>query len=123
MPTPPKWMQSFDSISPAAAAGIGAFLSGGNPKTFIFSIAAAASIAEADLSAALEIVALIVFIVLVSAAVAGLVIWYLVTGAEADTKLRGLSGWLTQNNTVIMGAILLIVGVSQFGQGISGLFV
>src|SRR4051812_38682059 len=49
-PELPKWMSTIDSFAPGKALGLGALLSGVNPKNLALTAAAAASIAQADLS-------------------------------------------------------------------------
>lgn len=121
-PEMPKWMQSIDKITPVVALGFGALMSGLNPKNLIFDIAAGTSIAQAGLSTAEEIVAMLVFVVLASVTVAGVVIWYLIAGKSAEAKLDAMKTWLTHNNAVVMAVLLLVIGVSQVGKGIGGLF-
>jgi len=50
------------------------------------------------------------------------VIWYLIAGKNAEVKLNEVKGWLTKNNAVVMAVLLLVLGVSQVGKGIGGLF-
>jgi threonine/homoserine/homoserine lactone efflux protein len=121
-PEMPKWMQSIDKITPVMAFAFGALMSGINPKNLIFDIAAGTSIAQADLSTGNAIVVLLVFTVVASSTVAGVVIWYLMAGNSAEAKLTDLKGWLTRNNAVVMAVLLLVLGVSQVGKGIGGLF-
>jgi len=120
-PEMPKWMQSIDKVSPLVALGLGAFLSTLNPKNLLLDISAATSIAQAGLSTGGQIVALLVFTIIASVSVAGVVIWYLVAGKSAEVKLNELKGWLTRNNAVVMAVLLGVLGVSQIGNGIGGL--
>jgi Sap, sulfolipid-1-addressing protein len=48
-PEMPKWMAGLDQLKPGGALGLGALLSGVNPKNAALTIAAAATIAGAGL--------------------------------------------------------------------------
>jgi threonine/homoserine/homoserine lactone efflux protein len=120
-PALPKWMQSIDNVSPVMALGLGAFLSGLNPKNLIFDISAGTSIAQADLPAGQAILAAAIFIILASVSVAGPVIWYLTAQEQALRTLDGVRGWLERNNTTVMMVLLGVLGVSQVGTGLSTL--
>jgi threonine/homoserine/homoserine lactone efflux protein len=120
-PEMPKWMQSIDKITPVMAVGFGALMSGLNPKNLIFDIAAGTSIAQANLSTAGQIVAMLIFVVVASVTVGGVVIWYLVAGTSAEAKLNETKTWLTRNNATVVAVLLLVLGVSQVGKGIGGL--
>ena len=121
-PAMPKWMRSIDSVTPVVAFGLGAFLSGLNPKNLIFDISAGTSIAQAGLSTGEEILVAIVFIVLASVSVAGPVIWYLLAQEQAARTLDVVKGWLERNNATVMMVLLGVLGVSQIGKGLPGLF-
>jgi hypothetical protein len=120
-PELPKWMQAIDTFTPVKALGIAAFLSGPNPKNLAFTIAAGISIAQLGLSTGEEFGALIVFIVIASLSVAVPVVWYLVARQQATRILASWRVWLTHNNALVMAVLLLVLGVSLVGKGISGL--
>ena len=117
----PKWMASVDKATPLVALGLGAFLSGLNPKNLIFDIAAGTAIASADLSTAVALVPLIVYTLLASVSVAVPVIWYLVAQESASKTLDTWKDWLTFNNALVMAILLLVLGIKFFGQGLGGL--
>jgi threonine/homoserine/homoserine lactone efflux protein len=96
-------------------------MSGINPKNLIFDVAAGTSIAQAGLSTGEQIVVMLVFTVLASISVVGVVIWYLIAGKSAEARLDLMNVWLTRNNAVVMAVLLLVFGVSQVGKGIGGL--
>jgi threonine/homoserine/homoserine lactone efflux protein len=120
-PTMPKWMRAIDKITPVAAFGFGVLMSAINPKNLLLDVAGATSIAQADLSTGSEIVVAIIFILLASVSVGGVLIWYLVAGEGAAAKLNQMKGWLLHNNAVVMAVVLLILGVNLIGKGFGGL--
>jgi len=121
-PAMPKWMSKMQDASPVFAFGMGAFLSGLNPKNLIFDIAAAAAIVAGDLSSSQQIVAVLVFMILASLTIGIPVIWYLVGGDSAKAKLDTLRGYLVQYNWVIMCVLFLIIGVKLIGQALPAFF-
>jgi threonine/homoserine/homoserine lactone efflux protein len=118
----PKWMAKMQDASPIFAFGMGAFLSGLNPKNLIFDIAAAASIVAADLSSSQQIVAVVVFMILASLTIGIPVIWFLVAGESAKAKLDTLRGYLVQYNWIIMCVLFLVLGVKLIGQSLPAFF-
>jgi len=121
-PVMPKWMAGIDKVTPLVALGLGAFLSGLNPKNLIFDIAAGTTIASADLSNSEQIVAAAIFMIIASITVAGPVIWFLIAGDKAKGTLDSLRGWLVQNNAVIMSVLFLILGASMLGKALPAFF-
>lgn len=118
----PSWMAKMQDASPIFAFGMGAFLSGLNPKNLIFDIAAAAAIVAGDLSTTEQFVAVLVFMILASLTVGIPVIWFLVAGESAKAKLETLRGYLVQYNWVIMCVLFLILGVKFIGQALPAFF-
>jgi threonine/homoserine/homoserine lactone efflux protein len=122
VPEMPKWMAKMQDASPIFAFGMGAFLSGLNPKNLIFDIAAAAAIVAGDLSSSQQIVAVVVFMVLASLTIGIPVLWFLIAGESAKAKLDVLRGYLVQYNWVIMCVLFLVLGVKLIGQALPAFF-
>jgi threonine/homoserine/homoserine lactone efflux protein len=118
---PPKWMAALDTFGPGKSLGLGAALSGVNPKNLVLTIAAAASIAQAGLPGVQQVGVLAVFIVLGSVTVAAPLVIYLAMGAKAAGILEGWRTWLAGHNAAIMLVLFLVFGVLLVGQGIAGL--
>ena len=81
--TMPKWMASVDNFTPAKSVAFGLALTALNPKNLTLTLAAAASIAEAGLSADESAVAAAVFVVIGSLTVAGAVLFFVVAADKA----------------------------------------
>jgi len=120
-PAMPAWMAKVDSMSPAGAFGLGALLSGVNPKNLTLTIGASASIAEAGLSTPATAVAVAVYVAIGSISVAGPVLYYLVDARRAARALSTVKDFMSANNAVIMMIVLLVLGAKLFGEGVSGL--
>jgi threonine/homoserine/homoserine lactone efflux protein len=115
----PKWMASLDSIKPGAAFGLGAALSGLNPKNLLLNVAAAVAIADANLTTPQTLVVLIVYILIASVSIIGPVVYYQVAGERAEKTLNELKAWLIQHNAAIMAVLLLLIGAKLVGQSLN----
>ena len=120
-PEMPKWMAGVETFTTGKSFGLGALLSGVNPKNLALTLAAALTIAQAGLSSAQSWLALIIFIILGSLTVGIPVIYYLSAGASAEAKLNVWKAWLVGNNATVMLVLLLVLGVMLIGQGLDGL--
>jgi hypothetical protein len=117
----PKWMAALDSFGSGKSLGLGAALSGVNPKNLVLTVGAAASIAQTGLPGGQQAGVLAVFIVLGTLAVAAPLVVYLAVGPRAAGILDGWRTWLAGNNAAIMMVLFLVFGVLLVGQGIAGL--
>ncbi|MCY7417085.1 MAG: GAP family protein [Chloroflexi bacterium] len=117
----PKWLQAVDQMTPGKAFGMGALLSGVNPKNLILAVGAALVVAPARLSVTDAGVAVLVFVIIGSASIAVPVLYYRLGGAPAKARLTQAKGWLGENNSTVMAVLLLIFGVVLIGKGIGGL--
>lgn len=120
-PKTPKWMAAIDSFTPAKSLGLGALLSGVNPKNLALTLAAAVTIAQAELGTSEAAISLVVFIIIASLSVAAPVLIYLIMGEKASKTLDGWKTWLIANNGTVMFILFLVFGVVLVGKGISGL--
>lgn len=118
---PPRWMASIDSTPPGRAAGLGLTLAGANPKNLALTVAAASTIGESGVGTGGSVVAIVVFIVIGSATVAGPTLWYLLSPERASRPLNALKDFMAGNNAAIMLVLLVVLGVKLLGNGISGL--
>ena len=115
----PKWMASLDSFTPVKSLGLGAAMSGVNPKNLALTAAAAISIAQAGLPGGQQAAVLAVFIVVGTVTVAAPLVVYLALGSKADSTLNGWREWLAANNAAIMLVVFLVFGFVLIGQGIA----
>ena len=121
-PEMPKWMAGLDKLKPGGALGLGALLSGVNPKNAGLTIAAAATIAGAGLAGGEQAVTLAVFVVIGSAGVLAPLIVYLVAGEGAARTLDTWKTWSGDHNAAIMAVLFLVFGFKLVGDGIAVLF-
>ena len=117
----PKWMATIDTFTPGKSLGLGALLSGVNPKNLALTAAAAASVAQAGLSGADTVVTMAVFVVIGSLTVAGPVLFYLVASDRAAGPLGSIKDFMSVHNSAIMMILLLVLGDKLLGQGMGAL--
>jgi threonine/homoserine/homoserine lactone efflux protein len=120
-PEMPKWMAAIDRFTPGKSFGLGAVLSGANPKNLALTLAAAATIAQAGLDGGGTTVAIAVFVIIGSITVAGPVLFYVFASDKAAGPLASIKEFMTDHNAVIMMIVLLVLGAKVLGQGIAGL--
>jgi len=105
----------------AKALGMGALLSGVNPKNLALTIGAGVAIAAAGLNLGQTILVLIIYILIACVSVAAPVVVYLVMGDKATPTLNSWKAWLTNNNTTVMMLLCLVFGFVLLGKGLGGL--
>jgi threonine/homoserine/homoserine lactone efflux protein len=117
----PKWMQTIDEFTAGKSLGLGAVLSGVNPKNLGITIAAALAVAQAGLSTGQEAATMVVYVALASLTILGPVVLYLALGERARSFLDGLKTWMTAHNAAIMAVLFVVIGVKLIGDAIGGL--
>ena len=120
-PPLPKWMRTIDAFPPPKALGMGALLSGVNPKNLLLTVAAATTIAQTGVSGGQQAIALAVFIIIGSLGVGAPIAIYFTLGERSRHVLDELKAWLIAHNAAIMAAMLLILGAKLLGDGIAAL--
>jgi len=116
----PKWMRAIDTFTAGKSLGAGLLLSGLNPKNLALTIAAAAAIAETEISGASEAGALAVFVFTGSITILAPVVLYFVMGPKAERLLDGVKTWMAAHNAAIMTVLLLVLGAKLIGDAIGG---
>jgi len=117
----PKWMAAIDEVTPLKAVGLGAVLSGVNPKNLLLCAGAGVTIGAADLSGADQTVCVAVFTIIAASTVLVPVIGYAVAKDRLSQPLQDLKAWLQANNATVMAVLILVIGVALFGKGLGGL--
>jgi threonine/homoserine/homoserine lactone efflux protein len=120
-PQMPKWMAAIDDFTARRAFGLGVLLSGVNPKNLALTLAAAASLAQAGLSAGGDAAGVAVFVAVGSLTVAGPVLAYLLMGKGAERPLGEIKQFMADHNAVIMTVVCLVLAAKLIGNAIGGL--
>ena len=116
----PKWMDGIAGYTPAKAFGAGLVLGAVNPKNVVVGLAAAVTIASADLPAAQQVGACTVYVVIAILGVLAPILAMLLLGDRAPAVLQGWRSWLAHNSATVMSVLFLVFGVVLIGQGIGG---
>jgi hypothetical protein len=108
-PPVPGWLASVDAMGAGRAFGLALLLAG------------LVTIAEATAVPAQQAAALAVFTVIGSVGVAAPPVLTLVLGDRAGPLLRSVDEWMTRQSTVIVAAVLLVLGVVLIVNGVTAL--
>jgi hypothetical protein len=117
-PEPPKWMAGIDSFSPVKSLTLALLLAGVNPKNLLLAAGAGAAVAGLALPTSEAVVALLVFVGLASLTIAVPVVYYLVGGESARTRLDTVKEWLAVHNDAVMTVLFLVLGVNLISKGV-----
>ena len=120
-PAAPAWMGAVDRFGPLKSLGLGAVLSGVNPKNLALSVAAGVAIADGGLEAGQQIGVLVIYVALASVTVGAPVLAYLAASARMRGPLEAMKSWLLVNNSTVMAVLFLVLSAVLLGQGITGL--
>ena len=118
---PPKWMQGIDQFTPVKAFGLGALLSGPNPKNLLLSMAAGTTVAQLGATGTDAWIAILIYALLGTVTIAGPLLYYFLAGKSAEKNLDELRGWLGANNAAVMTILFLLLGISLLSDGLKGL--
>jgi len=108
----PKWLSRLDNTNWVLAAVVGAFM-----LTYSLTIAAAAEILKANVSAGDDILAFVVFAVASIITILAPIVVALVAPDRADERLAAWRAWLLGNSRVIGLVALLVIGVALIVRG------
>ncbi|NGN62640.1 GAP family protein [Streptomyces sp. A7024] len=115
----PKWMSAIDQFSPVKSFGMGALLSGVNPKNLALNLGAMTAIAETGIPGGQQAVTLGVFVLLGTLTILTPLGIYYLAGAGAQEILGTLKEWLAAHNAAVMSVLLLVLGAKLIGDAIS----
>lgn len=120
-PALPSWMTTLDTFTAVRALGMGALLSGVNPKNLMLSISAGTAIAQSTEDPGKQAGALALFAVIGSLGVVIPVMVFFVGGSRAGEVLAGWKEWLARNNSGLLTAVLLLLGAKHLGDAVGAL--
>lgn len=119
--TVPGWMTAIDEFTVGKAAGLGALLSGANPKNLLLCVSAGVTVGTAGLDGAGSAVAVAVFTLLAASTVLIPVVGYGLAAERIQPSLDAAKAWLQANNHQVMALVLAIMGAVVIGKGLGGL--
>ncbi|QKJ18315.1 GAP family protein [Microbacterium hominis] len=117
-PPMPAWMAKIDEMSFGGAFGLGALLSGVNPKNLILAAGAGLSIGAAGLAAGAIAPTILVFTVIAASSILVPVVGYLIASERLSGALDALRAWLVRYNSTIMAILLLVLWFVMIARAI-----
>lgn len=115
----PGWMQHLDRMSVITTVGLGLVLSSINPKNLLIGISAGIALGTSSLTASEAALAVGVYAVISSSTVVAPVLAYFFASRRLAGTMRSLKEWLARENSTIMAVLLLIIGASVLGKGMT----
>ena len=118
--SPPRWMESINSMSPPRAFGFGMALFPLQVKNLAIFVACLNLIIASSLSPRDSIVALMLVVVVFSIPVLALIGFYAAQPHSGSVMLGSLQAWMGKNNRAITVVICLVFGAFFLVRGLSG---
>ncbi len=117
----PKWMRSFETLTPLRALVIGLVLVVVRVEVLTMCALAGLAIGSSDRGIAGVWVLGAIFIALAASTVAIPVLAYAAAGHRLDDPMARLKAWMEQNNAAMMAAILVLIGGMVLYHGVDAL--
>ena len=117
----PKWMRSFETMTPRRAAVTGSVLVVVRVEVLIMCALAGLAIGSSQLGVAGESVTGSIFVALAASTVAIPVLAYAAAGHRLDDSMARLKAWMERNNAVMLAAILVLIGSMVLYHGVHAL--
>lgn len=118
---PPRWMRTFDTITPKRAGITALVLTVVRLEVSLMCLAGGLAIGTSGLGVGGEGVFAAVFIVLSGSTVAIPILGYATAGDRLDEPLTRLKEWMQNNHTAMLAAVLVLIGLMVLYNGISAL--
>jgi threonine/homoserine/homoserine lactone efflux protein len=116
----PNWMGAVDRATPTTSFGLGAVLSGLNPKSLILVVAGAVTIAT-GIPGAHQAGAYAIFASIGTLGVATPVVIASATSRRSVDLLDRLKRWMLQHNAIILAVLCLPIAAKLLGDGLASL--
>jgi hypothetical protein len=117
----PKWMRSFETISPRRAAITGLVLVVVRVEVLLMCFVAGLAIGTCQLSVVGKTLNVVFFVVVSASTVAIPILAYAAAGERLDEPLARLKDWMEKNNAALLAVILVLIGGVVLHNGIHGL--
>lgn len=117
----PSWIAKVETITTPSALALGALFGGVKPKNLLLSVGLGVSLESTGVSGGEAAIVLSISVLIASSPLLVPVIVSLVALERISSSLDRLRDWLVRNNSTLVGAILLLVGVLLIGKALSGL--
>ncbi|MGA9488968.1 MAG: GAP family protein [Mycobacterium sp.] len=117
----PRWMRSFETLTPTHAGIIGLVLVVVRVEVLTMCALAGLDIGSGDVGMAAKWIAAAIFIAVAASTVAIPVLAYAAAGHRLDDPMARLKAWMEKNNAALMAAILVLIGLMVLHNGLKAL--
>jgi hypothetical protein len=117
----PKWMRSFETLTPARALATGLALVVVRVEVLTMCALAGLAIGSGNLGTAGELVTGAIYIAVAASTVAIPVLAYVAAGHRMDHPMARLKEWMEKNNAALLAAVLVLIGLMVLHNGIKAL--
>ena len=117
----PKWMSSFEKITPGRAFVTAVILVVVNPKVLFICLAAGLAIGTEGLGRSGAVVGVVFFVAVAASTVALPILAYAVSGDRLDRPLARVKHWMEEQHATLIAVILVVLGLLVLYKGIRGL--
>ena len=117
----PSWYESIERMRGSTVFAFGIGMAALNPKNLFLAVAAGVAVAEATDNIGAQVVGIVVFVVVGSIGVAAPTVATQLAGDRAGATLARVDEVITRYNSVIVGAVLIILGAVVTTNGIDAL--
>ncbi len=117
----PKWMRSFETLTPARAAATGSALVVVRVEVLTMCALAGLAIGSGNLGTTGELVTGAIYIIVAASTVAIPVLAYVAAGHRLDAPMARLKKWMEKNNAAMLAAVLILIGGMVLYHGVTAL--
>ncbi len=117
----PRWMRSFETMTPRRAAITGLVLVVVRLEVLIMCALAGLAIGSAGLGIPEVLVSGAIFLAVAASTVAIPVLAYAVAGHRLDDPMARVKAWMEKNNAALLAAILILIGAMVLHNGLKAL--
>lgn len=117
----PKWMRSFETMTPARAVAIGLALTVVRVEVLTMCALAGLAIGGGNLGRVGEVVTGVIFVAVAASTVAIPVLAYVAAGNRLDSAMARLKEWMERNNAAMMAGVLVLIGGMVLYHGVNAL--
>ncbi|BBX47718.1 GAP family protein [Mycobacterium cookii] len=117
----PRWMRSFETLTPSRAVLIGLALVVVRVEVLTMCALAGLDIGSVDLGVAAKLLTAAIFIAVAASTVAIPVLAYAAAGHRLDETMARLKAWMEKNNAALLAAILVLIGLMVLHNGVKAL--
>ena len=117
----PKWMRSFETLTPGRGAVFGTALTVVRVEVLTMCALAGLAIGSAHLGRTGEVVTGAIYVAVAASTVAIPVLAYVAAGHRLDAPMARLKQWMEKNNAAMLAAVLVLIGGMVLYHGVNAL--